>query len=593
MKFSQFATHLQELEATGSRITMTQLLAKLYQKLDADEVAIASYLLQGVLLPAYESLEFQLSIKMVIRALARMRDAAEVDKSITTDLFGNESELSSSTEIMTLFSKLGDLGLVAEKIRAESNQPTGSLTVREVYDQLVAIAQENGAGSQDRKLQQLSQLFSQLDSISSKFVSRMVLGKMRLGFSTMTMMDALSWAMTGSKVESEMLEASYQRRADIGKLAEVYLVHDSAAERVKALENVTVEVGVPLVPALCQRLNSSQEIIDKMGQVFAESKYDGLRVQIHILKPKNQPAIIKTFTRNLEDTSQMFPELGRVVESIDCESCILDAEAIGYDPDTNELVTFQETVTRKRKHDIEKASAQTPIRFYVFDVLSLDGRSLLEVSLRERKDVLKKLFSDNEVLYHSPFIITGDADELRIFHEAQLAKGLEGAVIKQCDSVYQPGRKGWNWVKIKEEEGSRGKLNDTLDCVVMGYYAGRGKRTQFGLGAFLVGVLAADQSLKTIAKIGTGLSDEQFGILKAKCQPLVTPDQPKLYDVNKASIPSTWVKPGVVVEIAADELTRSPIHTAGVALRFPRLVTFRDDKSWEQATTVSELSQIK
>ena len=453
----------------------------------------------------------------------------------------------------------------------------------------MAIAEESGSGSQDRKLELLSQLLLQLDAVSNKFVVRIVLGNMRLGFSTMTMMDAMSWAMTGTKEESGLLEATYQRRADIGKLAATYLTHKSADARRHALSEVTVEVGTPLVPALCQRLNSSQEIIDKMGKVYAEPKYDGLRVQIHIEKPLGGQPMIKTFTRNLENTSHMFPELSRLVAEVKCESCILDAEAIGFDPQTDKLVTFQETVTRKRKHNIEAASAQTPIRFYVFDVLNLNDQSLLDLSLRSRKELLKGIFKQNEVLYHSPYIITDDADELRKFHEDQLSLGLEGAVIKQFESVYQPGRKGWNWVKIKEEEGSRGKLKDTLDCIVMGFYAGRGKRTQFGLGAFLVGVLAEDQTIKTIAKIGTGLSDEQFGILKDKCQPLVTQDQPNVYDVNKASLPDTWVQPGIVVEIAADELTRSPIHTAGLALRFPRLVAFRDDKAWSDATTVAEL----
>lgn len=331
--------------------------------------------------------------------------------------------------------------------------------------------------------------------------------------------------------------------------------------------------------------------------VIAEPKYDGLRAQIHIHKTKSISAAeevhVKTFTRNLEDNSAMFPELLTVLETLNCESCILDAEAIGYNPETGQLLPFQMTITRKRKHDIEQTATDVPLKFFVFDVLSLDGKSLIQEKLRSRKELLNNLFDDNEVFLKAPYIETSDPEELRAFHEAQLAEGLEGAVIKQVDSVYQSGRKGWSWVKIKEEEGTRGKLKDTLDCVVMGYYAGRGKRTAFGIGAFLVGVLAEDESLKTIAKIGTGLSDEQFAELKQRCQPLVTPDMPEIYEVEKSLIPDVWVNPGVVVEIAADEITKSPVHSAKVALRFPRLVKFRDDKNWQQATTTSELQSIQ
>jgi DNA ligase-1 len=164
--------------------------------------------------------------------------------------------------------------------------------------------------------------------------------------------------------------------------------------------------------------------------------------------------------------------------------------------------------------------------------------------------------------------------------------------MKKSDSAYVGGRKGWNWVKIKEEEGSRGKLSDTLDVIVMGYYFGRGKRNQFGIGAVLVGVLDSKEQVKTIAKIGTGLSDEQLRQMKSLCELNKSSDMPNLYQVHKNLLPDVWVKPELVIEIAADEITKSPTHSAGVALRFPRMIRFRDDKNWEQATTLSEVVQI-
>lgn len=590
MHFSQFALYLQELESTSSRLEMTAQLAKVYLELDSNEVAIASYLLQGQLLPAYESLEFQLSVKMVIRALARIYQD-ELPGGVSLDLFGTTDISTAEDEILKRYKASGDLGQVAEQVMTQLTTQQNALSVHYVYQALTAIAMETGNGSQERKLEKLVALLRECSPISAKFVVRIVLGKLRLGFSTMTMIDALSWAKTGSKDESKQLEAAYQRRADIGKLAQVYLLSANPEQRLAALTEDRVEVGVPVVPALCQRLNSAQEIIEKMGEVYVEPKYDGLRVQIHIQKTE-AGAEIKAFTRNLENVTHMFPELEKGIELLQCDSCILDAEAIGYDRETGELLPFQETITRKRKHEIEATAENIPVRFYVFDVLSLNGSSLIEEKLRERKSVLKDLFIANEVFYETPYIVTNEPEKVRSYHEQQLSTGLEGAVIKQTDSEYQSGRKGWTWVKIKEEEGTRGKLRDTLDCVVMGLYAGRGKRTQFGLGAFLVGVLSENDEIRTIAKIGTGLSDEQFRELKRKAEHLIVQSPPSMYQVPKQLEPDVWLQPELVAEIAADEITRSPLHTAGVALRFPRLVRFREDKKWQDSTTTEEVTQL-
>lgn len=585
MQFTTFADYLEKLEQTSSRLEMTYQLADLYKALETDEVLKASHLLQGQLVPAYEGVEFQLSVKMIIRALARIKDGAVPTQEAT--LFNEPDFSQAETEVTQLYKQKGDAGLVAAEILAVKNTKS-TLTLIAVYDALLLIAHDHGQGSQERKLVQLIELMEQLDPLGAKYVARIIVGRLRLGFSTMTMIDALSWAQAGDKSESKLLEDAYQKKADIGKLAQVYMNARNSDERAKALAAYTVEVGVPLVPALCQRLNSSAEIIEKMTEVIAEPKFDGLRVQIHVVKGE----LVRTFTRNLEESSEMFPELIKAVEILNCRSCILDAEAIGYDRETGELKPFQETITRKRKHGISETAEQIPIRCYVFDVLAIDGKSLLSETLQTRKALLKKLFSENDVLKQTPYIVTADATELRNFHEAQLEQGLEGAVIKQIDSIYQSGRKGWSWVKIKEEEGSRGKLNDTLDCIVMGYYAGRGKRTVFGVGAFLVGVLDDDKTIKTIAKIGTGLSDDQFVELKNRCESLTSAEKPSLYDVDKSLVPDVWVSPHIVVEIAADEITKSPNHSAGVALRFPRLVKFRDDKNWEQATTVNETTSI-
>ena len=600
MTFHDFAIKLEKLESTASRLAMTELLAQLYGQLNQDELKIASYLMKGRLVPEYESLEFNLSVKLVIRVLARL-SAGRSQAAIThtaANLFGQADYSQLEKQVTSLYKRLGDLGLVAQDVigKHSTSQRSHRLTISQVYDQLVKIAQDSGQGSQDRKVLGLAELLGQVDQLSARYITRMVIGKLRLGFSTMTMLDALSWAVTGNKSESKILEEALQKRADVGELTVEYLKLKtlSTSKRAESLKKIKVKVGVPVGPALCQRLNSADEIIAKMGEVIVEPKYDGLRLQLHLNKSAHQ---LRAFTRNLDNVSHMFPELEAVSYKLKCQSCILDGEVIGMDPLSKKLVSFQRTVTRKRKHDVAAKAQELPIKFYVFDLLELNGRSLIDQKLRTRKELLKKLFTNREHLEHTPFIITKDPSELRSFHEAQLGEGLEGAVIKQPNSFYTSGRKGWHWVKIKEKQDTTGKLNDTLDCIVMGYYFGRGKRTEFGLGAILVGLVddrhKQELQLLTIAKIGTGLSDQQLQQIKAECDQLKVKTQPHSYQVHKNLFPDIWIKPHLVVEVAADEITNSPVHSAGLALRFPRLIKIRADKSPEQATTISELKQIQ
>jgi DNA ligase-1 len=591
MTFFEFSKTLQKLEQTPSRLEMTYQLADLFSELSSEEIIIASYIMQGKLVPPYESMEFNLSVKMMQRVLAKFVN----EEVVVTDLFGDvksdkEKDNTALSKVVKQYKKLGDVGLVAQEVLKE-NKIESHLSINEIYKRLTKIAQDGGSGSQERKVDSLVGLLKETQAVSAKFIVRLIIGKLRLGFSTMTMIDALSWTKNKDKSESKLLELAYQKKADLGKLAQVYLAYENKEERLSHLEQLNVEAGIPVVPALCHRLNSSEEIIEKMGEVYAEPKFDGLRVQIHFKRDKDGVKI-KAFTRNLEDVSYMFPELEMAAEILKCDSCILDSEAIGFDPKTGKLVEFQKTMKRKRKHNIGDMAKEVPMRFYVFDVLEVDKKSYLDKSLRERKGLLDSLFDKNEVFFVTEHILTSDASVLRSFHEQQLGEGLEGAVMKKADSVYVSGRKGWSWVKIKEEEGSQGKLSDTLDLVVMGYYAGRGKRSQFGIGAVLAGVIDDKENIKTIAKIGTGLTEEQLVNMKKICDENMSPIKPESYDVHKNLTPDVWVKPVIVIEVAADELTKSPTHSAGVALRFPRMLNFRDDKNFDQITKHSELSGI-
>jgi len=192
----------------------------------------------------------------------------------------------------------------------------------------------------------------------------------------------------------------------------------------------------------------------------------------------------------------------------------------------------------------------------------------------------------------SPQILVSDPQKLRAYHNDQIDNGLEGVVCKKWQSFYEPGRRGFHWVKLKQEVTKKGGgLADTIDCVVMGTYRGEGKRTDFGVGAFLVGVRKGDEYV-TLTKIGTGLTDDQFRELKVQSSKCKVKEKPEDYNVEKNLTPDTWCEPKIVVEIQADNITKSPLHSAGLALRFPRLVRFRDDKSAAQVTTVKEVEKL-
>jgi DNA ligase-1 len=171
-----------------------------------------------------------------------------------------------------------------------------------------------------------------------------------------------------------------------------------------------------------------------------------------------------------------------------------------------------------------------------------------------------------------------------------LSEGLEGAMCKKLDTSYKAGSRDFNWVKFKKT--MEGDLADTIDSIVMGYYLGKGKRVGFGIGAFLVGVVDRQGRIGSVAKIGTGLSDEQWKEMKKRCNRLKANKKPKEFKVDKNLEPDVWVKGEMVVEIMADEITKSPVHAFGLALRFPRLVRFRDDKEAGQATNRKELERL-
>jgi len=574
MKFQRLAQYFAKLEATTSRLEITAILADLLKEASAGEVAKICYLSLGQLAPLYVGVEFNLAEKLMIKVLAKA--------------FGQKEE-----KIRQEFKTTGDLGETAYKLKIKNPKfkiQNQELTVEEVYQKLLEITRESGEGSVERKIEKMAALINELDPLSVKYVVRIPLGRLRLGFSELTILDALSWMLVGNKSKREEIEAIYNVRADVGEIAKQFKVLNLKFE----IEKVKPQIGIPIMPGLCQRLPTPEEMIKKMGVVAVEPKFDGTRLQVHFRRPD----FVGIFTRNLENVTAMFPDIVEgVKKEVKAKKVILDGEAIGFDPKTGKFLPFQETIKRKRKYEVDKKAKEIPLKYFVFDILYKDGESLLSLSLEKRRKILEETLSaTNKRIVLTPQIITNNPEELRRFYDEQVAKGLEGAVVKKWQAAYEPGRRGYTWVKFKaEKKGKRGgRLADTLDCVVMGYYKGKGKRAAFGIGAFLVGIRESESSDRflTISKIGTGLTDEQWKELKVKSENLKVKSQPKEYKVDKNLAPDVWCQPQLVVEIEADNITVSPVHTAGLALRFPRLLRFREEKSSEQATTLAEAKKL-
>ncbi|HLD92483.1 MAG TPA: ATP-dependent DNA ligase [Patescibacteria group bacterium] len=564
MLFSDFAEYLKRLEVTSSRLEITSILTDLFDRTSSDEIQKVTYLSLGVLAPNYEGILLNLAEKMMIRTIA-------IAYNLKTE------------DVIKLYKKEGDLGPVAEKLAQNTNN-LKKLTVNDVYEKLKIIAKDGGGGSQDRKIELMADLLKQLDSLSVRFVARIPMGKLRLGFSEKTIIDALARHNT---LKQKEIEESYNIRPDIGYVA--FLVKENKLKEVKP------KVGVPVVPMLAQRLNSTSEMIKKMGEVAVEPKFDGLRIFIHYKKSTSSRGgvdFIKIFTRNLNSLDEnIFPELKGVGKYIKADEIILDTEAVGIDPKREMFLDFQKTISRRRKHEVEKTSGEVPLQFQVFDLLLVDGESLINVPYVNRRKKLEKVIINSGLLRVDESIVTKDPDLIKKLHLKYLEMGLEGVVVKRANGKYVSGRTGWNWVKMKEEEGKSGRLSDTLDCIVMGYWSGKGKRAQFGLGKILVGIKDGEK-IRTLTKVGTGLTEEMLGTIKRRIDKLESRNKPKEYEAQKDLIPDVWATPSLIVEVTADSISKSTKHSLGLSLRFPRFLRIRNDKGPSEATTLKELNDL-
>jgi len=520
--------------------------------------------MQEQLLPSFYALEMGMSEKLLIRAI--------------TDASGNDLP-----EVQQHFKNSGDLGKTTEHFL--SGQPGTNLEITAVYSQLRDLAEMSGEGSVEKKVGALAQLLKSSSPTEAKYISRFVVGRMRLGAGNATILEALSLAKTGERKSKATLERGFNLCSDLGKVGRILLT-----DGIAGIENIGPTVGSPIRMALCERISSPEDVIKKIGRCSVEPKLDGFRCQIHKSNGK-----VEIFSRNLERTTPMFPELVEATKAaINAKSIIFEGEALSYDDLTGELQPFQVTIQRKRKHGIAQAATDFPLKLFAFDLLYVNGKDWTDRSYSDRRRRLGSLIADNPVIELGHADETDDPVEFARIFQAAIDKGAEGVVAKRPDGPYKAGARDFNWIKLKRSY--KGTLADTVDVCLVGYFNGKGARAAFGIGAVLATVYDPDtDTFKTVSRLGSGFSQEEWAQLREVLDSNASESMPPR--VDSTVTPDVWVHPQTVITVMADEITRSAMHTCGkdengvgYALRFPRAKGFiRSDKNPEDATTVAEI----
>jgi DNA ligase-1 len=435
-----------------------------------------------------------------------------------------------------------------------------SLTVREVDGRLTALGAVSGAGSQAERARLVGELMGAATEPEQSFLRALIGGEVRQGA-----LDAV--ALEGLALATEAPSADVRRAVMLaGSLQTV--AERLLADGPPALEAFRLTVGRPVLPMLAHSAPSVTEALDKLGACVVEEKLDGIRVQVH-----RDGDEVRVYTRTLDDITDRLPEITRAARELKAERCILDGEVIALDANGRPR-PFQETAGRVGSRvDVASAAEAVPVSPVFFDALSVDGRDLLDLPFADRHAELARLVP--EPMRVRRLLVPDPTDEptraaAEEFAADTLARGHEGVVLKSLDAPYSAGRRGASWLKVKPVH--------TLDLVVLAAEWGSGRRTG-KLSNLHLGARRPDGSFAMLGKTFKGLTDVMLAWQTERLRELaVGPVEESGYVVT--------VRPELVVEIAYDGLQRSTRYPAGVALRFARVVRYREDKTPAEADTV-------
>jgi DNA ligase 1 len=575
VQYEIVAEAYRDLEQASGRLALIDRLAALLARTPAELLGTVCYLCQGLIAPEFAGVDLGLAEKLALRAVATATGA-------------------DPEQVAVRLRETGDLGQAAEQLLAvTAGDRPASLQVAVVVDTLHQIARAEGPGSQGRKLELLAGLLAQATPLEARYLLRLVTGGLRLGIGTPSVLDALALVHAGGRSARPVLERAYNICCDLGLVASTL-----ARGGLAAVEQIEVRPGNPVRVMLAQRLSDAPEILAKLGgECAAEYKYDGVRVQAH----RTADGRIELFTRRLERISNQFPDVVEALqEGLAPREAILEGEVVAFDPTAGELRPFQEVMFRRRKHGIAQAARDVPVSLFCFELLYADGQDLTQLPYPQRRALLAKAITPSANLRLTTAAHVTTPTALDETFEQAVTDGCEGLLCKSVSptAVYQAGARGWLWIKLKRDY--RTELADTVDLVVVGAFAGRGRRRGLYGALLLAAYDPAADTFRTVGKCGTGFSDAEMAALPDRLAPLARAERPAQVDARQPA--DVWFEPSLVLEVLSAELTLSPNHTAGwgqvksdtgLAMRFPRFTgRWRDDKTALDATTTQELVDL-
>src|SRR3989344_735784 len=537
MRYSEIADIYERLEATTKKLEKRDILSDFYRSCSDSELPKSVLLSMGL-----------------VSTTEELGLAKELVKRIIAKSFGVEGK-----KIEEKFRELGDLGLIAEffaKNKRQISLGKKELTISMVFENLNKLPGITGTGSQDKKILIVTELLAAATPKEAKYIVRAVLGDMRIGVAAGVVRNAIAKAF---EKETKDIEKLYDVTGDFGIVAEL-----AKKGKMKAV----VMVNSPVRVMLADRAKDLKEAMDEFQEAAIEKKYDGLRLQIH--KDRNS---IKIFSRRLDEVTRQFPEIAEWSrDNLAAKQCIVEGEAIAIDKEGRPK-PFQILSRRiQRKYDIEKTAKEIPVQVNLFDLIYFNG-SFMDKPLKERWNKLKEILNETKRFRLADHIETKDIEKADRFYKESLSEGQEGVIVKNLSAPYQPGKRVGYWLKVKE-------ILEPLDLVVTGAEWGEGKRASF-LGSLLLAAKKGSDFLAT-GKMASGLTEEQLKDVTNKLKPLITEEEGKFVKI----------KPQLVIEVGYEELQKSTKYPTGYALRFPRLLRIREEKTKEDINTVKDIERL-
>ena len=549
MDYREVVSVYEELDKTTKRLEKTRILSDFLKKVPKNDLQEIIYLMEGRIFPQKDERKIGFSFRYMIKAIS-------------------VSSGESFEKIEKLFNKKGDLGLVAEEVMKNKKQKTlhsKKLIVKDVVDNIRKLATLEGKGTVDKKVGLVTELLGNGDYLEDKYVVKTVLENLRVGVSEGIVRDAIASAFN---VSSDEVEKAGDYTADYGEVA--VLAKD------KKLKKVGLKPGRPFKLMLALPAENPEAIFKDLGKLVQfEYKLDGFRMTIHF-DGKNY----NLFTRRLENVTMQFPDVISIVKKhVKGKSYIIDCEAVGYDVKSKKYLPFQNISQRiKRKYHIEEMAKKFPVELNVFDVIYHNGKNLMEKSLRERREILEGMIKEEKrEIVLTKKLITDDGKEVQKFFNNALENSMEGLMAKNYEGPYTPGRYVKGWMKLKN-------VLEPLDVAIVKAYWGEGKRanmlTSYGVA------ISKDGDLKEIGKVSTGIKEKDAPLTYWKMTQLLKPL------ILKTKGKEVEVKPKIVIEIAYEEIQKSPTSSSGWSTRFPRCLRLREDKSVKEISTIEDVKRI-